>query len=127
MSICVDGRPAFADPENPFLSFGVERAETSHHPLTLMLSAPIHSMFHSLGGWGEPGPALWVPSNDTHYTGVWQAGGGEGPRGRIHVAPCQLTLDPSSSFMSLVPRAGRQVGGEELALGQLASGERRES
>lgn len=55
------------------------------------------------------------------------AGGGEGPRGRVHMAPSQLTPGPSSSFMSLVPRAGGQTGGEALALGQLAPGERRES
>lgn len=38
------------------------------------------------------------------------AGGGEGPRGRTQMAPCQFTPGPSSSFMSLVPRAGRQAG-----------------
>lgn len=53
-------------------------------------------------------------------------GGGEGPRGLVHMAPSQLTSGPSSSFMRLVPRAGRRAGREELALGHLATGERRE-
>lgn len=38
------------------------------------------------------------------------AGGGEGPRGCIRMAPGQPTRGPSSSFMSLVPRAGGQAG-----------------
>lgn len=54
-------------------------------------------------------------------------GGGEGPRGLVHMAPSQLTSGPSSSFMRLVPRAGRRAGREELALGHLVTGERRES
>lgn len=36
---------------------------------------PIPNVVHSLGSWGEPGPARRVPSNDTHYTGVWQLRG----------------------------------------------------
>lgn len=55
------------------------------------------------------------------------SGGGEGPRGCVPMAPSQPTPGPSSSFMNLVARAGRQVGGEELAWGQLEPGERKES
>lgn len=44
-------------------------------PLPLCSLHPIPSAVHSLGGWGEPGPAWRVPSNDTHYTGVWECRG----------------------------------------------------
>lgn len=54
------------------------------------------------------------------------SGGGEGPRGCVRMAPGQPPPGPSLSFMSLVPRAGRQAGGEELAWGQLEPGERKE-
>lgn len=50
-------------------------------PLPPMFPAPCPRRCSQPGWLGEPGPAWRVPSNDTHYTGVWQHRGGEGPRG----------------------------------------------
>ena len=102
----------------PGLSLGARKGrDVPATPLPPVLPAP-RPQPRSQPGWlGQPGPAWQVPSRDTHYTGVWLVctGGGEGPRGCVHMAASQPTPGPSSSFMSLVPRAGRRVGGEELA------------
>lgn len=64
------------------LSFGArEERGTPTTPAAPCSPNPISSFVHSLGGWGEPGPARRVPSNDTHYAGVWQLRGRRGPQG----------------------------------------------
>ena len=87
---------------------------------------PIPSFAHSLGGWGEPGLARRVPSNDTHYTGVWQLRGRREPPGLCshgtrpaHPGPFLILYESGAQGR----RAGR---GEELARGQLEPGERKE-
>lgn len=76
-------------------------------PSSAMIAAWVAGASQGLPG-GSP-----VMTLITQVSG--STGGGEGPRGCVHLAPSQPTPGPSSSFMSLVPGAGRQVGGEELA------------
>ena len=77
-----DGRLSLLIQKSRAELWGWEEQRHSPPPLTPPCSPnPIPSIVHSLGGWVEPGPARWVPSNDTHYAGVWQLRGRRGPQG----------------------------------------------
>lgn len=98
------------------LSFGArEERGTPTTPAAPCSPNPISSFVHSLGGWGEPGPARRVPSNDTHYAGVWQLRGRRGPQGLrshgtrpAHPRPFLVLYESGAQ--------GRRAGwGEELA------------
>ena len=112
---------------NPGLSFGAgEERGAPTTPVPPYSPNPIPSFAHSLGGWGEPGLARRVPSNDTHYTGVWQLRGRREPQGLCshgtrpaHPGPFLILYESGAQ--------GRRAGwGEELARGQLEPGERKE-
>ena len=112
---------------NPGLSFGArEERGTPITPMPPYSPNPIPSFAHSLGGWGEPGLARRVPSNDTHYAGVWQLRGRREPQGLrshgtrpAHPGPFLVLYESGAQ--------GRRAGwGEELAWGQLEPGERKE-
>lgn len=77
-----DGRLSLLIQKSRAELWGREEQRHSPPPLTPPCSPnPIPSIVHSLGGWVKPGPARWVPSNDTHYAGVWQLRGRRGPQG----------------------------------------------
>ena len=96
---------------NPGLSFGA--GEERGAPTTPCPHIPRTPSPALLTAW-VAGASRGLPGGSPVMTLITQvsgsSGGGESPRGCVHMAPGQPTPGPSSSFMSLVPRAGGQAG-----------------
>lgn len=78
--ICVEGGKLSLLIQKPRAElWGRQEQRRPQHPCPSCSLHPVPSIMCSLGGCGELGPAQRVPSNDTHYTGVWQRGEAKAP------------------------------------------------